>query len=196
MINKTRMNDQHANSKYTNQTYQSCFAFSSSLRQITLNIGNCAVRNICIQFSSYTHKPKRCYSYCQQQTTGSFRISHSCFMPLPTTSFCYPETLLYPSSHSIPTDARSRRCKVCYDDASFCPSPQSASNVQERRLPLVLKATPEPCQLVPGCSAKLRIGLKLPQPSGLPSGQNVPFPLIRMNGCHLSLAIRLKSLGE
>jgi len=119
MINKTKMNNQHTNSKYTHQSYQSCFTLPSCLWQITPNIGNCAVGNLCIHFSAYAHKPKRCYRYCQQQATGSFRVSHSCFMPLPTTSLCYPEALLYPCSHPIPTGTRGRRGKVCYDKPLF-----------------------------------------------------------------------------
>src|SRR3989339_574979 len=119
MIIKTRMNNQHTNPKYTHQTYKGCFTHPPCLWQITANIRNCAVRNLCIQFSAYTQKPKCCYRYYKQQTTSSLWVSHSRLMPLPTTSFDYPEALLYPCSHSIPTSTGCRWWKVCKNKPRF-----------------------------------------------------------------------------
>ena len=146
MISKTRMDNQHTNSKYTHQAYQSCFTLSPRLRQIIPYVRDCAVCNLCIQLSTHTHKPKRRYRYCQQQTTGSLWVCHPCFMPLPTTSLGYPEALIL---------------KLCSIHARI--PYQQALDAEGARSVMMNHAS---------------------------------FALIRMNGCHLSLTIRLKSLGE
>jgi len=78
---------------------------------------------------------------------------------------------------------------VIMNHGSLDVSSQYASKVHFSCLFLVLKRVPWLLQFVPGLLAKLEIGWKSCQQSGL----NVPTTLFRMNGCHPNLLIRLNN---